>query len=320
MNKATLEHLFIVVHGKMRDGDNYWKTANNVVDHARRKDTEASQREMAVLAVQFFSKKYNSGQYSDQHLAWADLNAWQPGAQATHPNGTTLTSFDVLDGLIDNHADRNEYPRLKNITVVGHGGGGQLVQRYAAVGKDPPSHIHVRYIHGDASSCAYFTKDRPILKGVDASKDTCKYYNTWRYGFDEFYGVGGVIKSPEEYFKQYLTRDVVSLVGYADTAGGGDKSCMATLQGGRDRRDRNLIWYRYINTLARTDVDVSGFPGGFEELPDWSYLVDGKSHLRLVVVKNASHSMEELFETEVGRAALFHDHDIDQGWRPEKSK
>lgn len=311
-----LEHLLIVIHGKLRDGDRYWKIANKIIDYARDKDAEGSKRNMAVLAPQFFSKKWNSGQYSDKQLAWDDLNAWQPGAQAIHPDDTTLTSFDVLDGLIDSHSDKLLYPNLKNITVVGHGGGGQLIQRYAAVGNDPPEHIHVRYVHGDPSSCAYFTEDRPILEGVEASKDECKYYNTWRYGFDEFPGAGGQVKTPQEYFQQYVTRDVVSLVGYKDTKGGGDKSCMATLQGGENRRTRNLIWYRYINALARTGVDLSSFPGEFKELPDWSHLVNGTSRLRLVVVKDASHNMEELFEKDVGRAALFHDYELDHGWRP----
>jgi pimeloyl-ACP methyl ester carboxylesterase len=310
VNKTGLKHLFIVIHGKLRDGDRYWTLLDNAINVARQEAFPGSDREVAVLAPQFFSTIYNSGQYTDDQLAWADLNAWQAGARATHPKDTILTSFDVLDGLITRHSDSNMYPNLKNITVVGHGGGGQLVQRYAAVGKDPPSHIHVRYVHGDASSCMYFTEDRPVLEGSQISKSSCAFYNTWRYGFDEFPGAGGVLKSPEEYFKQYTTRDVVSLVGYEDIGGGGDKSCMGRIQGGDNRRDRNLIWYRYINTLAGTDKDLVGFPGAFVNVPNWSHLTDGTSHLRLIVVENAGHNMEKLFEGNSGQAVLFNDSDI----------
>ncbi|KAI6783620.1 uncharacterized protein J7T54_005649 [Emericellopsis cladophorae] len=51
-----------------------------------------------------------------------------------HPTGssrTKVTLFDVLDGLIDEFANKKTYPSLTNITLIGHGGGGQLLQRYA---------------------------------------------------------------------------------------------------------------------------------------------------------------------------------------------
>jgi hypothetical protein len=46
-----------------------------------------------------------------------------------------LTSFDALDALVAEFADSSKYPAMKNITFVGHGGGGQLNQRYAMVAK-----------------------------------------------------------------------------------------------------------------------------------------------------------------------------------------
>lgn len=68
-------------------------------------------------------------------LGWGDVNAWQAGDIATHPIGTKLTSFDALDALVDAFANSTVYPAMKNITVVGHGGGGQLNQRYSMVAK-----------------------------------------------------------------------------------------------------------------------------------------------------------------------------------------
>lgn len=72
-------------------------------------------------------------QYSSNELAWDDVNGWQAGDVATHPSGTKLTSFDALDALVALFANSTSYPAMKNITVVGHGGGGQLNQRYAMV-------------------------------------------------------------------------------------------------------------------------------------------------------------------------------------------
>ncbi|KAL4915390.1 hypothetical protein BDW62DRAFT_212739 [Aspergillus aurantiobrunneus] len=322
LDEKTLEHLFIIIHGKKRNGNEYWQMLNDVINNATDDGFPGTDREMAVLAPQFFSTKFNSGQYKPNQLAWDDVNAWQPGGQANHPAYTTLTSFDVLDGLIKLHSDKLKYPNLKNITIVGHSGGGQLIQRYSALGNDPPEDVHVRYIHDNPSSCMYFTEDRPILSDMDigTSTNSCVWYNTWRYGFDHFPGRGGKPRTAKDYFTQYLSRDVVSVVGLQDTGRHGDTSCMGKLQGGQDRRTRNLIWFRYINMLARTDEDLEGFPGSFEDLPDWSDAVDGKIHVRLVVVEDAGHDAHGLFKGTLGRGALFHDGDIDEGWRPKKNK
>jgi pimeloyl-ACP methyl ester carboxylesterase len=271
---------------------------------------------VAVIAPQFLSAVYNSGQYTAQQLAWGDVNAWQAGSVATHPARTTLSSFDALDGLISGFTNRTQYPQLNNVTVVGHGGGGQLVQRYAAVGADFSRDVHVRYVHGDASSCAYFTQDRPYVDYDGLIEPKCEFNNTWRYGYDGYTRADGTVENIQQYFLQYVTRDVVSLVGYQDEAASGDESCMARAQGGRRRRDRNLIWYRYVNTLAGTDEDLSGLPGEFRQLTDWSEVASNSSNLRLVVVQGADHNLERLLQDDTAQRAMFNDWDIGVGWRP----
>jgi len=321
IDAKDIEHLYIVIHGRLRDGNSYWKTLNTSIEKARNDSFPGTNRKFAVLAPQFFSTKYNTGQYDRNQLAWDDLNAWEPGAQANHPANTTLTSFDVLDGLVKLHSDKEKYPSLTNVTVVGHGGGGQLAQRYAVVANSPPENVHVRYIHGDPSSCIYFTEDRPHLPDTETTKDDCnKTFNLWRYGFDKFPGNGGQTKNPKDYFAGYLSRDVISIVGLNDTGSSGDTSCMAIIQGGINRRTRNLVWFRYINSLARTNEDLDGFPGSFDDLPDWSDAVSNTSLLRLVVVEGVAHNADELFAKDLGRQALFSSGDIDQGWRPPKGE
>ncbi|RMJ16409.1 hypothetical protein BHE90_015127 [Fusarium euwallaceae] len=316
IEKSRVEHAFIIVHGKLRDGDYYWETMNEVVKRAKAKNYPGSSRESIVIAPQLFSTVFNSGQYTPRQLAWGDLNAWQAGSVATHPTGTNFSSMDALDAVLDDVSNRENYPNMENVTIVGHGGGGQLIQRYAAVGKEPPAHISVRYIHGDASSCAYFTMDRPIMEDEGTAPGACEFYNTWRYGFDQFPGTIDGRKSPREYFKQYITRDVISIVGYRDVKSNGDTSCMARAQGGSKRRDRNLVWYRYINTLARTNENLKGFPGKFDNLPDWSLVSNGSVNLRLTVVEDAAHNVAEVLQSENGLSALFSDGDMYAGWRP----
>lgn len=315
-----VKHAFIMIHGKLRDGDDYWTTMNNILQKAIDDGHPGADDAAIVVAPQFFSEKLNSGQYSSDTMAWEDVNAWQAGDPASHPKGTKLTSFDALDALVDEFMDEDKYPSMTNITVVGHGGGGQLNVRYAMVAKTPSKgNAHVRYIHGDPSSAAYFTRNRAqkISSGEELpSRDDCDYYNTWRYGFDEFYGTADGLKTAKEYFQQYISRDVISIVGYDDTEEGGDTLCAARMQGGTKRRDRNLVWWQYVNTLARTNEDVSGFPATFDDMVDWSDVSNNQINLRLTVVEGAGHDAEDVFSGKEGRASLF-DVDVPVGWRPD---
>lgn len=316
-----VEHVYITLHGRRRDGGHYWRAMTEAIDSRRGK------RHTVVIAPLFLSTKLNSGRYADKQLAFADVNAWQAGCRANHPDNTRVSSLDALDAIVDMFADRAAYPRMRNMTVVGHGGGGQLAQRYAAVGREAPAHVHMRYVHGDASTSAYFTgdrpvrredrplrrEDRPVMRGDrPARRGACELYNTWRYGFDDFWGP----KSPMEYFAQYIGRDVVSLVGLGDVEANGDQSCMARLQGGSKRRDRNLAWYKYVNALARTREDLGGFPGDFGGVPDWSAVSNHSSRLRLAAVEDVSHNVEDIFLSDGGQSALFSDGHVEPGWRP----
>lgn len=313
-------HAIIVIHGKRRNADTYWSTFNKVLQKAREDQIHGSDRNVIVVAPKFFSTKYNSGQYTRNQLAWGDVNAWEAGSTATHPDGTNCTSIDALDALVAEFSSRDKYPRVENVTIVGHGGGGQLAQRYAMLGASPPSHVHVRYIHGDPSSCAYFTTDRPTSAEEKLpTARNCKLYNDWRYGFHKFPGTSDGVMDPKEFFRRYVTRDVISIIGYRDvTKQNGDQFCMARIQGGSRRRDRNLTWYRYVNTLARTNETLEGFPGGFENLPDWSHISQGRTNMRLGIVEDASHDVKKVFEGKIGQSALFNDDDIEEGWRPKQ--
>ncbi|KJZ79569.1 hypothetical protein HIM_01038 [Hirsutella minnesotensis 3608] len=313
------QHAHIIVHGKNRDAGRYWRRMNDGIRRARRRGYPGSGTEALVLAPVFFSTIKNASQFTEQQLAWcgSDLDEWQGGGQAVHPRGTNLSSFDVLDALLAHLADPGLYPRLTNVTLFGHSAGGQLVQRYAAVGHNPPSRIHVRYIHASESKYAYFTPDRPrpIEGGSPPSRAGCPRYNAWPYGFERL-NLGR--RRPEDYFRQYATRDVVSIVGYRDVKRHGDQTCMAQFQGGHARRSRNLIWYRYLHELARTGQDLSGFPGRFDNLPDWSGLTNGSVSLRIIVIESLGHNPVPLLRSKAARPALFGDGNFTSPtWRPD---
>ncbi|KAK5995936.1 hypothetical protein PT974_04355 [Cladobotryum mycophilum] len=313
-----IRHTYIVIHGELSDAWRYWPRMNNAIEKARQLSFPGANRNLMVVAPILFSNKYNCGQYADNQLAWNVSGAWQDGREAIHPPGTNVTSLDVMDKLVEEFSDHKKFPRMTNITIVGQSGGGQFVQRYAAVAKEPRSHgIHIRYIQVNPSSSLYFTQDRPNMMNTTLpSKRSCHKYNNWRYGFDQFPSTLNASKTPEEYFRQFISRDVISLVGYQDTDLKGGQTCMDRMQGGPKRRDRNLIWYQYINGLARTGEDLQGFPGKFDDLPDWSSVSNHSIKTRLMVLENANHEFINVFATDGGRSALFSDRDLLPSWRP----
>lgn len=316
-DNSAATHAYVMIHGKLRNGGEYWTTMNDALDTAVKDKYAGASKNDIVTAPQFYSTRYNSGQYKSSELAFDDVNGWQAGDPASHPDGTKLTSFDALDAYVDEFADASKYPQMKNLTFVGHGGGGQLIARYAQVAKDPPLSLHIRYIMGDPSSNSYFTKDRPTFDGDKIKVSDCEYYNTWRYGYDNFTGTVAGKRTPQEYFQTYIRRDIVSIVGLQDTAASGDTYCMAQMQGGTKRRDRNLCWYQYVHGLAKTDEELKGFPCTYNNLPDWSNLSQNVVSLRLVVVEDADHDAGKVFGSPEGRSALFDSGDVKTGWRPD---
>ncbi|TKY84645.1 hypothetical protein EX895_006547 [Sporisorium graminicola] len=312
---------FVMIHGRNRNGGDYWQTMNSVLKSAVKDKFASADANAIIVAPEFYSKKLNSGQYKKHELAWDDVNAWQAGEAAIHPKGAKESSFDALDVFFDEFSNTTKYPKLEELVFVGHGGGGQLINRYGIVAKDMSSKaLSVRFIAGDPSSSAYFTEDRPTTNAAIASKATCPLYNTWRYGFTNFTGTLDGLKTPRQYFAQNVKRDVRYIVGYNDTAVSGDQYCMAILQGGVARRDRNLAWWKYINMLARTNEDVSGLPGNLtrETLPDWSDLSGGKLAHTLTVIEGATHNADQVFNSQQGRTVLFEKQQgkVQRGWRP----
>lgn len=111
-----------LIQGKNRDGGNYYWIAQNALSNAVAANYPGADEASTILAApEFFSEKYNSGEYTDSELAWGDVNAWQAGDTATHPQGTTSTAFDALDAIMEAFANKTVYPNLNNLTFVGHG-------------------------------------------------------------------------------------------------------------------------------------------------------------------------------------------------------
>lgn len=318
----TADSVLITIHGRDRNGDDYWKTFNNIYQSSKRsKQAPAS---MIVVAPQFYSFANDVGAYSGNEVTYADSNGWIAGDPSISPPG--VSAFTILDAFVAHFADRSLYPNLKTITLVGHGGGGQLINRYSIIGADNPApgRVSLRYVVGDPSTSLAFTQDRP--EAVD--RLGCPTFNNYRYGLMA-YTPGLAYPLPflgdaVSLFQRFLTRDVRFVIGGADNnAKNGDQSCMAQAWGGNARQQRSQAYYKYIWLMAGGDpAGVSKLYGNFPALPggraDPSLPQSNPSDLtrfrsaqkmphKIAFISGATHSAEQVYGSAAGRRFLFSD-------------
>ena len=135
------------------------------------------------------------------------------------------------------------------VVVFGNSGGGQFVNRYAAVGRGPDvlaaRGLRVRLVVANPSTYLYFGRERPVPV-PDAA-----HVNDWRYGFD--HAPAYVDVNPGRSLERYLGRDVTIVLGELDNDGASlllEVSPAAMAQGA-NRLDRGLRYDQHVRGLAR---------------------------------------------------------------------
>lgn len=241
----------IVVHGVLRNADTYFATGRIVLAKARAAHT-------LLIAPQFVEESDLRGHANTAGvLRWT--GEWPGGAEAVAP--APISTYAVFDAMIERLADRSRFPSLRQIVVIGHSAGGQIVQRYAAVGVAPSgvprSGPSVHFVVANPSSYLYFDTWRPI-KGR-----ACPDFNDWRYGFSG--APPYVTGNPAELESRYAGRDVTYLLGTADIIPNEwdlDTSCAAEEQGAfRFARGKAYIAYMGARNPRGTAQDYA-FVGG----------------------------------------------------------
>ncbi|GGX16130.1 hypothetical protein GCM10007242_23370 [Pigmentiphaga litoralis] len=276
---STATRAVIVVHGIRRNA------AEELADVQR---ALGKDRDNVILVAPRFSEPadLSSGDANDRVLTWRKGN-WSDGEPAAGP--AAISSFDVLDEMLMALSDRAQFPALRQIVVAGFSAGGQLVQRYAAVGSVfaavERTGVTLRWVVGDPGSLLYFDGTRPTARGGLASfrASACPGFNQWKYGFEQApeYAAN---RNVQWLAADYAQRDVVYLLGGKDTNAlhpALDKSCEGEAQGvHRYARLRNYIGYMKAREPQRL------------------------AH-RWGVAPDAGHSAGLVYNSACGKAALF---------------
>jgi pimeloyl-ACP methyl ester carboxylesterase len=204
----------VIFHGKKRNAESYFRSAKEAA-----KSAGEAGRGTIVIAPQFLTEEDAAAFHLDSSVLRWHQERWEGGENATGP--AAISSFDAIDAVLAQLADRSLFPDLVQVVLAGHSGGGQVLQRYAVVGRGEVAltkvGVRVRYVIANPSSYVYFSEDRPLsITSFARYTGSCKGFNHWKYGVQgapPYVGQTSFADMEESYSR----RDVVYLLGTADT-------------------------------------------------------------------------------------------------------
>jgi hypothetical protein len=272
----------IAVHGEHRTAAHYFNYVIRLVPDDR----------TLVIAPQFLATEDAAAyRLPDTVLRWHRTH-WSDGGPAEGP--VALSSFEAIDSLLLTLANRAMLPDLTTIVLAGFSAGGQLVQRYAAVGQGERmlggGGIGLRYLVGSPSSYVYFSDERPLPQGGFgrfAGAAACPQFNRWKYGFAGAlppYVAASLTRGLAALESRYARLDLIYLFGTADDDpyhSELDKTCSGEAEG-PTRLARGLAYFEQMR--ARSGAALKQ---------------------RVWLAPRAGHEAQKVFASPCGRAALF---------------
>jgi hypothetical protein len=226
---ATARQALVIIHGRLRNASDYYATGLAIADAAG----QAGEATVVVAPQFLIQADATLYQLSDRYLRWS--RGWEEGAPALGPaspqsNNPPASSYDVLDDVVAKLSNAQTFPALKRIVFVGHGGGAQMLARYAVVMHPQPG-PPVSFVIANAGTYLYPITARPVP--LD-----CPDFNLWKYGLDQ---PPAYVGDPGTILKDFAARDITLLLGANDRKATGilDQSCAAQTQG-RNRLQRGL--------------------------------------------------------------------------------
>lgn len=291
-SNEEIERLVVVVQGASRNAEGYFQS---MVDAAQNAGTEDR---TLIVAPHFLIDDDLSGSLRSTGLYWSSSGwkAGDPSQSDPYPRPWDISSFGVIDVLIEQISDQGLFPNLTEIVVAGHSAGAQFVNRYAA-GTDIQaqtlnSGIKYRFVVANPSSYLYLSDYRPQPGRLDSFRQltrserrTCSNYNRYKYGtthLNEYMSLAGASRLRQ----RYASREVVYLLGNQDTDRTDpllDTTCAAIWQG-PDRFTRGVAYYNYLAHLFGASIH--------------------ERHVKSVV-PGVGHDSGDMFDSKAGHRYLF---------------
>lgn len=259
-----ITRLLVMVHGKNRDADRYYRTAMAAAFLANALDNTV------VVAPFMASSHPDCGDpVTPPQLDFSCIgDSWRAGAAAL--NNPHLTSFDFVDAILHKAAADGLFPNLRRIVVAGHSAGGQFALRYAMSNKVHGTlGIEMSYVVANPSSYPWPDTSRPLpvadahpsaaeqswqdeaphgqFKFGAADAAQCADFNHWPLGLTGRHSTYIRAITDEALITQLTQRATTYVLGQTDVlpVAGFDSSCAAMLQGAT-RRARGEAFFAYL--------------------------------------------------------------------------
>ncbi|MBL6989997.1 MAG: hypothetical protein ISR65_09475 [Bacteriovoracaceae bacterium] len=276
---VSVSKAIVVIHGNGRTASSYFESIVQAARIAEGRYRSRATSSTIIVAPHFRFKSDMDNAEASKSLYWD--NGWKAGNDAKNKQ---ISSYQVIDHILGRLNDRNRFPKLKKITMVGHSAGGQFVQRYAAGSKKPSSlrsSLGIKFIVANPSSYMYLNDKRrvpgtsnfslpfvvipfppfvaphpkfPKVKEDDESDDNSKRNMFCPDSYHKYkYGMNGrnryMNKSSKSTTRsQYKKRSVVYFLGTDDDVWDEDLaiSCSAMVQG-KNRYQRGANFKKFMD-------------------------------------------------------------------------
>lgn len=244
-----------------------WRFANvlgNVQELAKNQSKgSAEDGRVLIMAPMFLTKEdMEKGAGSDGDIFFK-RQGWSVAGTSRGPKHFTgISSFTIVDQLVEDLLDRSKYPHLEDLIMIGHSMGGQANLRYAMFKKQ--SDKRMRFWIGNPGKYTYLTKERPM------DKSSCDDYDKWPFGIGNHKSLPKYIKSAvkkgrKSLMSSFRNQRIHYFYGLNDN-GGTSKECTHNVQG-KNRLQRGAFWI----------VGLSKHSDGFPSSHEVSY-VEGTAH------------------------------------------
>ena len=243
----------IVVHGANRDADNYFSYLSTTLQQENLSD------KVALIAPSF----QNDAEAEGDEFYWTNTG-WRSGNNSLDAND--VSSFELVDAIIDRLADKSHFPVLEKVVITGHSSGALFAHLYGAANKAENRHpdLQFEYISGN-NQYFYYPGDERINESSNELffPSGCTGYNFYPLGYNVVPDyVAGTLEM--EFNDQFVHRSITYLLGNGNTPDPAlnTTDCSATLLGSsRYKRGENMYQYmelKYPSEHNHSRVLVEG--------------------------------------------------------------
>ncbi len=286
---SSFKRAVIVVHGSSRTApDNYRYIKDAGITTGQLSTT-------AIVAPHFVIEEDVSARSLSSNVLFWSQAGWKRGdnseSTSNHSRPFKVSSFRALDRIVERLADKQAYPNITEIVIVGHSAGSGFLYRYAAGGMAPATvrqDISFRFVPANGTGL-YFSPDRAKAGTTNTFEvpnvSGCSFYDNYKYGLqklNEYMAEVGadVIK------QRYQSRRVRAMVGQNDNDPNHSslgRGC-ADMLTGRHRLERATIHFNHVQNVFGPQV------------------LDRHS---LHVVPGVAHSSRQMFQSPCGLGLIY---------------